>query len=338
MKKLILLLVLALPALASAPAREVFPSDYKPNPCAADADTVCQSFPQYKMSSYAGNFRGFNLSQQWVNDHWDEMLPAFKSICGKMGNCFTVKGNDWVFCLDLMRNSFVATCDRFPEGSEDRRQCVWFSTIYFIGLGGKTKLHESVQECAAKLPPSTELRKLEAWFVPSMLPNDFDDQLTAFAYDAETKIPVRARIAIDGGVLKSIEGPVATTGYAVKWRAGLKRVPNAQGHTDVIAPTATFTFDGYEPLTIPIPMDVPKLVVEMTPSELKRGTNAINITVRDAVTGKPVEMRVMANDRVLGNANRAPLQLEWERGEKRPEIWITSLWDRYSDIVVAPGE
>jgi hypothetical protein len=290
------------------------------------------------MSSYGGTFRGFNLQQEWVNEHWEEMLASFTPICAKMGNCFAVKGNDWVFCLDLMRNSLVSACDRFPPDSEDRRQCTWFATTYFIGLGGKTKLYESVQECVAEQPPSA-IRKLEAWIEPNEFAYDFDGQLTAYAYDAETRIPVRAKIAIDGGVLKVIEGKFPTVGYPVKWRAGLKRVPNAQGHDDVIAPTVTFTAEGYEPVTVPITMNIPTLIVEMTPSaaELKRGTNTITVTTRDAATGKPVEMRVMAGDRVLGNANK-PLQLEWERGEKRPEIWVTSLWSRYSDVVVAPRE
>src|SRR5688572_6768633 len=240
MRKLVLLLLLALPAFADAPAREIFPSDYEPSPCAPDTATVCKSFPKERMSSYGGNFRGFNMKQEWVNEHWDEMLAAFTPICAKMGNCFTVEVNDWVFCLDLMRNSFVAECDRFPTDSEDRRQCTWFATTYFIGLGGKTKLHESVQECVAAQPPSA-IRKLEAWLEPNAFAYDFDGQLTAYAYDAETRIPVRAKIAIDGGVLKAIEGKFPTVGYPVKWRAGFKRVPNAQGHNDVVAPTATFT-------------------------------------------------------------------------------------------------
>lgn len=338
MKKLLLLLVLALPAIADTPAREIFPSDYKPSPCAADASVVCQSFPQNRMRSYAGDFRGFNLKQEWVDAHWDEMLALFTPICGKMGNCFAVKGNDWVYCLDLMRNTFVSTCDRFPAGSEDHRQCTWFATIYFVGLGGKTKLHESVQECVAQQPPSATLRKLEAWLDPHTFTADFDGQLTAYAYDAETHVPVRARVAIDAGTLKPIEGRVPTTGYPVKWRAGLKRVPNAQGHTDVVAPTAMFTFDGYEPLMIPIAMAIPTLTIQMTPSaaELRPGMNTITVTAHDSITDKPVEMRVMAGDRVLGNANKT-LQFEWKRGEKRPEIWLTSLWNRYSDVVIVPA-
>jgi hypothetical protein len=73
------------------------------------------------------------------------------------------------------------------------------------------------------------------------------------------------------------------------------------------------------------------------PAELKPGTNTITVTTLDAATGKPAEMRVMAGDRVLGKAN-APLQFEWKRGEKRPEIWVTSLWNRYSDVVIAPAQ
>lgn len=340
MKRLIFLLLLALPSFAETPAaRDPFPSDYTASPCASDPAAVCKSFAQDRMSESGATFRGFDIKQEWVDEHWAEMVQAFTPLCAKMASCFTVKGNDWVFCVDLMGKDFLTACDRFPADSEDRRQCGMFSTIYFMGLGGKSKPHKAAQECAAAQPASGP-RKLEAWIVEPAFEPDFHGPLTAYAYDAETHIPVRARISIDGGTLKSItNGIIPTAGYPVKWRAGFSHVPNAQGHIDMVPPTATFTATGYEPVTVPVPIEVPKLRVEMTPpaAQLKPGMNTITVTTTDSATNQPAEMRVMAGDRVLGKAN-TPLQLEWNPGQKRPEIWVTSLWGRYSDVVVAPAQ
>jgi hypothetical protein len=341
MTRLLLLLLLALPAFADgpAPAREYYPSDYTPSPCASDTAAVCQSFEKHRMSESGATFRGFDIKQEWVDEHWDELTQAYAPLCAKMASCFTVKANDWVFCVDLMGKEFLTFCDRFPVDSEDRRQCGMVSTIYYMGLGGKTKLHKAAQECAAAQPNASAIRKMEAWLVPTSFAPDFHGEFTAYAYDAETHIPVRALLAIDGGTLKPTTWKYPTVGYPVKWRAGFKKVPNAQGHTDLVPPTATFTAEGYEPVTVPVPIEVPKLRVEMTPpaAQLKPGTNTITVNTFDAATNAPVEMRVMAGTRVLGKAN-TPLQLEWKRGEKRPEIWVTSLWGRYSDVVVAPAQ
>jgi hypothetical protein len=72
------------------------------------------------------------------------------------------------------------------------------------------------------------------------------------------------------------------------------------------------------------------------PAALRTGTNRITVSTVDTVTGKPVEMRVMAGDRVVGDSNM-PIELVLEKGAKRPEIWLTSLFDMYSDVVIAPA-
>ena len=151
MKKLALLLLLALPSLAD-PKREVFPSDYKPSPCAADTAAVCKSFPKERIADHGGNFRGFNIKQEWVNAHWDELMQAFTPLCAKIANCFTIKDNNWVFCSDLIGREFVSYCDRYPADSEDRRQCGMVATIYVMGMGAKGPLHEQAQTCAAAQP------------------------------------------------------------------------------------------------------------------------------------------------------------------------------------------
>jgi hypothetical protein len=338
MKRLLLLLLLAASAVADGPVRERFPSDYKPQPCAADTAAVCKSFPQGRIAEYGSAFRGFSIDQGWVDAHWDEMQQLFTPFCAKIANCFTVKDNDWVYCVDLLRDDFLATCDRFPDGTSDRQQCKMATLTYYIGLGAKTALHKTSQECVAAQGTPAGPRKLEAWIDRETFTHGFEDLVTVYAYDAETHIPVRAVITVDAGHLLSTEGPVSTAGYPTKYRAALKRVTNAQGRHDVVAPTMTLNATGYETLTLPIAMDVPKIVVEVSPSPdaWKIGANTITVIARDAATGEPAEMRVLAGDRVLGKTN-IPLQVTFERGKKRPEIWMTSLYDRYGDVVIAPA-
>jgi hypothetical protein len=87
-----------------------------------------------------------------------------------------------------------------------------------------------------------------------------------------------------------------------------------------------------------MPYDVPTLKTSITPdpSKLKKGTNRITVTTVDAVTGKPVEMRVMAGTTVLGESNK-PIDLVLT-SKKSPEIWATSLFNVYSDVVIAPAK
>jgi hypothetical protein len=337
MKKLLILVLLAASALADdAPPREVFPSDYKPSACAADPVAVCESFPRSRITAYATAFRGYDIHQEWVDAHWDEMVKEFTPLCTKIANCFTVKDNDWVYCLDLMRDDFLATCKKFPEGSEDYDQCMKFSMTYYVGLGGKTKLHAAVQECLTTQPPQTAERSLEAWVLEKNLEVDYEGPLTVYAYDTDTHIPVRARVTIDGtSELKSTEGPFPTAGYPSKFRAKLTRVPDPNGHRGVVPPTVTLQATGYKTLTLQLPIAVPKMTVSMSPSvdQLKPGKNTVTVTALDAATGKPVLARVMAGDLVAGNANK-PIVIEVEKGKKCPEIWVTSLYDTYGDVVI----
>ncbi|HYH10514.1 MAG TPA: hypothetical protein VEK11_25945 [Thermoanaerobaculia bacterium] len=334
------LLLAATAASAQAPKREVFPSDYKPQPCAADGKAVCESFSPQKLAQYGTAFQGFNIHQEWIDAHWNEMTEAFVPLCRKAANCFTVKDNDWVYCLDLLQNEFLGTCNRFPANSKDRAQCVMFAKTYYIGLGTKQKQYDETQACVAKEPQGAP-RKLEAWVEPSLVELHHDGKLNIYAIDAETRIPVRATITMDGDTpMKSTEGPVTKTGYPNLWTARYKRVPNAQGHTDLAPPVMTLTATGYEPLVLTMPMpEIHTMTVAMSPAvaKLKRGTNTITVTAKDTTTGKPVWGHVMAGTVVLGETNK-PIALEWPKGEKRPEIWVRSLYGWHSDVVVAEGE
>lgn len=327
------------PAATAAPVPEFFPSDYTPAPCAASAAAVCETFHPLRMTAYATALHGYDLHQEWVDAHWDEMSKIILPLCGKIGNCFTVKDNDWVFCLDLMRDEFLNTCSKFPKGTEDYDQCVKFSMTYYVGLGAKTKLDASVKDCVKALPPETAERSLVA-SVKEKLEVDYEGPLTIYANDAETHIPVRAQLTIDGASqLRSTEGPKPTAGYPSKFRAKLTRVDDGHGHHAVVPPTVTLKANGYKTLTMPLPIAVPKMIVMMSPTadELKPGKNTVTVTATDADTGKPVYARIMTGEVVAGNANK-PIVIELEKGKKRPEIWVTSLYDKYADVVIAPAK
>ena len=45
----------------------------------------------------------------------------------------------------------------------------------------------------------------------------------------------------------------------------------------------------------------------------------------------------MLGERTIGPGN-TPIEIERGKNEKLPEIWVTSLFDRYSDVVVAKAE
>ncbi|HEY0155697.1 MAG TPA: hypothetical protein VGF28_00240 [Thermoanaerobaculia bacterium] len=335
-KTLAVLLLLAASASAQTKRPEMFPSDYKPSPCAPAVEKVCKSFTPVRLRDAAGDYRAFHIDDKWLAAHWDELMAAYKPLCAKMSNCMTVVDNTWQYCRDLVRLEFLAVCERFPKGSKDRENCEMISVVYHIGFGNHDALEKEAHACAAAQPQAE--RTLEAWLWPEKIPLDFNGEIDVHAYDAETRIPVRALLEIDAGKLRSIEGPVAKTGYPNKWTARLKRVPRADGHSDVVLPTVTLKATGYKPLTLTVPMEVPRMTVSMSPSpsELKVGMNTITVTAKDAATGAPVEARVMAGKMVLGHTNKA-LELELTDRDQLPEIWVTSLFDRYSDAVVVSG-
>lgn len=336
---LLLILFAALPLFAEPASRDPLPSDYTPSPCAPEAGAVCETFTKQTFAKFGAKFRGFSLDRKWIDAHWDEMRAAFLPSCAKIANCFTIPGNPSTFCLDLARDEFQLPCDRFERGTRDHDQCTMFATTWFIGLGIKKELHSEAQSCATKAATG-ETRRLEAWTDPSRIASNFDGKLRIYAIDAESRIPVRARIASDGpGSFRSTEGPVPTAAARLEWDPRLKRVPNAAGHTDVAAPSFTLSADGYEPLTIPAPIEVHTMILEMSPTaaELRPGKNIVTITARDSATGQPVEARVMVGATTIAGETNKPFELVIERDREIPEIWVTSLFDRYSDVVVAPA-
>jgi hypothetical protein len=335
MKSVILPLLLAAALSATAAERDPFPADYTPLPCAADGEKICSTFEKSNFQAYGAKFRGFHIEKDWINEHWEEMRASFLPFCAQMGSCYAIPGNESVVCQDLFREKFVRVCEKFPEGSQDRSQCEMFARVWFIGMTPQTEEFKKAQACAAASRDAGP-RTLDVWVSPSAAGRDFDGRLTVHAIDSEWRVPVLARVTTDGGgALQPTEGPHPRTGFVQVWTMKLRRIPNADGHEDVVAPLLTVTADGYQPASVPIPVSVPKLDVTMTPdpATLKKGRHTVTVTARDAATGEPVEMRVMGGQQVLGNSNE-PFRLELKRGETLPEIWLTSLFDRYSDVVV----
>jgi hypothetical protein len=338
MKIFLTLLLAATAAAAEPPTYEQFmPADYKPSACAPAAESVCDRADRGQFTKQAHAHRAYDIDEQWIDAHWDEMRARFLPICAKIAQCYTLQGNNWVFCTDIAGEEFRSQCDRFPEGSWDRDQCNMFSTMWFVSLGAQEQLLRPAQDCAAS-DPAAKVSKLEVLVYPEQMPPDYDGEFFVHVLDAERRIPVAARVTADSGRIQAREGNPPKTGYRMSYKARLVRVPNPEtGHSDVVSPTFTVRAPAYEPYTF-APVVVPRMKVEMSPAPdmLRRGPNVITVTATDADTGKPVNARVMGGEHVLGKTNE-PFVLEMARGQRHPEIWVTSLYDHYSDVVVAPA-
>jgi hypothetical protein len=343
MKPILVLLLLSLAPLplSGAEPRDPFPADYQAHPCAPS--DLCGSVSRGEILNFAMTFRGFDIDPAWLRAHWTDLQQALGPLCAKIATCIATPGNSEVFCTDLMREEFVRTADRFDRTSHDWHQWTMSALTYYLGHFRNFRLrHQEAQACASSMPAQGD-RTLDVWLEPEIIGPDYEGTLRIFALDAETRVPVMGLVTVDGqeGVAKAQDSPDGKplTVYPLDWPVTFNRVPNGDGFRDVVAPTITVKAAGYQTVTIPMPVEVPKMIVEMTPSPsaLKTGRNSITITARDVATGKPVEARVMAGEYVVGDTNM-PLVLELRKGEKRPTIWVTSLFDRYSDAVVVRGD
>lgn len=344
MKKLAAFLLFALPLFAQTPQvpREIYPSDYKPLPCAAK--DVCKTYDRVDFARWAGAHRKLPIRQEWVDKHWDEMSEAFAPLCRKIANCLAVPGNtDWVFCTDFMRWDFLATADRYPKGTDDHDQWLMSALMWYHGLDNAIMAgQKEARACVEAQPAATGDRQLDVWMKPATIGPTYDGNIVVYAIDTETKIPVMSAITVEGQTLKPANDSPnghATSYYKFQWPITLNLIPNADGHHDVVAPKVFVQAPGYQIATIVMPIPITKAVVEMQPpvSELKPGPNTVTVTAKDSETGKPIEMRVMGGERILGNANK-PFVLDLKPGTKRPEIWVTSMFHRYDDVVVAKGQ
>ena len=77
MKKLLVLLCFAATTAFAQTSPEVFPSDYKPSPCAPPTDAICKTWDRGDFELLGAKLRGFTIDQSWVDSHWEEMLGRF---------------------------------------------------------------------------------------------------------------------------------------------------------------------------------------------------------------------------------------------------------------------
>ena len=319
-----------------------FPDDYVPSPCAMT--NVCESFAAHEISRAGTQMQGYSMMRQgWIDSHWDELMTAAKPYCTKLATCYATPGNTNMFCDDVVLTLMMGICDRWPAKSDDHDQCFLLMRAYASGVDQRSYANylES-QKCArANAPANQPLRKLDLKIVPESVPSDFKGKIVMYAFDHETHVPMQAYIQVGDEILYARDAPDGrpATAYWLPWKAKLVRVRNASGHEDVTPPMVTITRDGYETIKFPMPMTITKVTAQISPSadKLKRGAkNNVTINLHDA-KGKPAEGVVYAGERQIGFANE-PVSIEWKKGEKRPEIWVKSPFDSFSDVVVAPAE
>jgi hypothetical protein len=333
------LFILAAPALYAI-TPQIFPDDYKPSKC--QAKDPCATFDRSAINGAGARMQGYtNMRETWINAHIDKLKEDIKPYCAKLATCYGTPGNTSMFCNDVVLTQMMAVCDQWPQKSDDHDQCFLMMRTYATGIDLKAwDTWTAAQECAKEnATPGT--RQMEIIVTPKTLPLDFDGKLVIYALDKETRVPLRAIINVDGEILYARDAPdgITTTSYALPWKASLRKVTRADGHSDIVPPKVTVTREGYETVTFPMPLDVRPMVASMTPApaSLKRGKNMITVTAIDSKTGKPIDARVMIGQRDVAEAGK-PFEIDLKKGEKREEIWVRSSFERYSDVVVAPAE
>lgn len=338
----LLLTITLLGAAAPGPAQNAplapFPADYKPSACATG--TFCQSFERGRITSAGRTFLGYSIEHEWLVRYWDEMMAIFKPICAKAGTCYAIHGSTFQWCNDLLMPEFRSTCNRFEKGSPDWTQCTMFVDIWALGRDQHTlQWWKDAQACIAKSEPFVpSTRPPVVWMDPPVIAPGYKDYIRIYAVDPETHRPVPGRVTVEKQTIYASSNPtgILWTYYPWKWPWKFNREPNAAGHRDLVAPMVTVAPEGYPPVTFRLPVEVPKMIVTMSPATLKTGKNTVIVTAHDAATNEPVELRVMYGDQIVGESNK-PFTLELKRGQKRRELWATNLFERYSDVVIAPA-
>jgi hypothetical protein len=316
-----------------------FPDDYTPSSCAPAQS--CISYSENEIPNAAFAMMGLQVDLKWMSAHYPALQKLYEPICRKHATCLGTAGNNFLFCDDMMATEFRKVCDdNFPKSKNlnDWDQCKAITETWLLGVDQHAKeISDHAQECVKE----SGLDKMRAkapvvWTVPAQIARDYTGYITIYALDPDTHVPVAAEIAIEGQIVYAPANPAGSvaTGYPFKWTPKFNRVKNSEGHEDLVAPMLTIKSPLYPEVKLPMPATPPKMIVEIKPSlaKLHNGNNLVTVFAKDAQTGKPVEARVMVGEYVGGEANQ-PFELEVKKG-KRPEIWVTSLFDAYSDVVV----
>jgi hypothetical protein len=342
-----LLLALSFAALATAasaadapPSPKAFPDDYKPAECAPA--NSCPTFDRSRMRAAAFSFLGLKLDPQWLDAHGDEMAKAFEPLCRKQATCLGTQGNLFAFCNDIISPELRSACDeRFPKEKDPQghEQCEFFMETFELGVDQRTQaLWLVAQACAnEKTPAADKTKPLVTWVTPSPIPLDYKGYISINNIDPDTRVPIQADMSVEGQIIYVSTNPVGSlqTYYPFKWKPKFTRVKSANGHTELVAPTVTVKAAHYPESQFVMPVSVPKLSLDLVPPPalLHPGKNTITVVAKDAKSGKPVELRVMYGETTAGTTNE-PIELTIDRKGKRQELWVTSLFDQYSDATV----
>ena len=293
------------------------------NPCAPDLP--CRSIAPIQFPSAARNLAAMQLSADYVAANYERLRESFLPYCANRANCLATRGNEVWFCNDLFKREVIATC-------KDDQECGVFARVFAAGVDHVDAAQwQKLQDCAAQQPRG----RMKVWIEPALIPVHYTGPITVHAIDEESGLPVQASVTIDGQNVYSATNPTGrpVTTYAFEWPRKLRRVPNAEGHQDVVPPEVIVEAPNRETVRFPLPTPIPGVKVTLHPSRLRRGRNRVIVKAVDAMTGAPVEMRVMLGDETIGDTN-VPVEITIRRG-KVPELWVTSLFHMYSDVVLA---
>ena len=337
----VIFLLVATSLRAQTAPREIFPSDFTPDPCALAVS--CISFPDSSMRSAGFQFLAFNIDDRWIAKHGAEMKAALAPMCRQHATCQTYPMNSYMFCDDVLSLESRPLCEKmFPKSASeyDWTQCHQWLETYLMGIDQNgINTWKAAQACAKKEQPATHTKPLVVWMSPDPLPYEFKDYVTIYALDPDTHVPVLAHVEFENQTIFCPANPDGSSAsyYGCKF-PDLKyiHVTNAEGHTDAIPPMVTVSAPGYPSTSFRLPAAVPKAIVEMTPAALHPGKNEITVTAKDSLNGKNIDGRVMLGHDEIGFAGQ-PIAIEIKHGEKRPELWFKPYLNRYGDVVVAPA-
>lgn len=321
--------------------RPIFPDDYTVSTC---APATCETFSPDDFRNAAFRFLGLNVDAAWFDKHQGELVELIAPYCRKRNTCLATPGNGHLFCDDLITPGIRSACDaKYPKDKDPHgfEECsAWVETF---ALGMSQQSLPAWREAQACAKPAAVMHddEPEVWMAPETIPSDYTGYLTIFALDRNTHIPVFGHIIWDGQIVWAPSNPTGETAtyYPFKGPFKLTRVPNGQGHTDVVAPLLTIKYDYYPTMQYRLPVTIPKLAVELKtdPTFKRSGKHTIRVVALDVDTAKLVELQVMLGEQAIGASN-TDIPIERRKGQKLPEIWVTSLFDRYNDVVVAPAE
>jgi hypothetical protein len=338
MKKLIATLLLIAPfALGDDAPRKPFPDDYTPSKCPT---VSCQSYEESQLMSAAAAFYAFSLDAKWVQANLPKLQTEFDKKCEKVTTCFATGSNTKMFCLDLLAQEFRSVCSSmYPKDSmpADHEKCLETTETYLLGLDQRMQpRYLATRECALQQPDTRTNKTLDVWMKPAEIsPAAPVTDITIYANDHDTHIPIFGSVSIEGQHLYAPSNPVGVlaTGYHFKWPLKYASVKNAAGRSETVGPLVTVTADGYPPVSFRLKVAVPSVNVSVEPklASLRAGRKSIvTVSVFDPITGMPVDGRVMVGKTQVGTTN-TPFKLTPKKGA---EIWLSDLSNSASDVLV----